>query len=101
MMEAPEIHVLKLNTAYYGTSWRTPTKNELEKLVRCTDRVYNGGMWFMNNRLGLFLKAAGMRPETGPGLEGTGSGTSGVYLTSTLGNRKKILVMLWILEQHI
>ncbi|KAB4118322.1 hypothetical protein GAQ75_23250, partial [Bacteroides uniformis] len=71
-----------------GTSWRTPTKNELEKLVRCTDRVYNGGMWFMNNRLGLFLKAAGMRPETGPGLEGTGSGTSGVYLTSTLGNRK-------------
>ena len=64
------------------------TKNELEKLVRCTDRVYNGGMWFMNNRLGLFLKAAGMRPETGPGLEGTGSGTSGVYLTSTLGNRK-------------
>ena len=78
----------KLNTAYYGTSWRTPTKNELEKLVRCTDRVYNGGMWFMNNRLGLFLKAAGMRPETGPGLEGTGSGTSGVYLTSTLGNRK-------------
>ena len=29
----------KLNTAYYGTSWRTPTKNELEKLVRCTDRV--------------------------------------------------------------
>ena len=78
----------KLNTAYYGTSWRTPTKNELEKLVRCTDRVYNGGMWFMNNRLGLFFKAAGMRPETGPGLEGTGSGTSGVYLTSTLGNRK-------------
>ncbi|MFK2421653.1 fimbrillin family protein, partial [Bacteroides fragilis] len=79
----------KLNTAYYGTSWRTPTKNELEKLVRCTDKVYtNGGMWFMNNRLGLFLKAAGMRPETGPGLEGTGSGTNGVYLTSTLGNGK-------------
>ena len=77
----------KLNTAYYGTNWRTPSKNELEKLSRCTDKVYtNGGMWFMNNRLGLFLKAGGMRPETGAGLEGTGSGTSGTYLTSTLGN---------------
>ena len=27
----------------------------------------------MNNRLGLFLKAAGMRLESGAGLEGTGS----------------------------
>ena len=76
----------KLNTAYYGTNWRTPSKNELEKLSRCTDLVHtNGGMWFMNNRLGLFLKAAGMRLESGAGLEGTGSGTGGVYVTSTVG----------------
>ena len=76
----------KLNTAYYGTNWRTPSKNELEKLSRCTDLVHtNGGMWFMNNRLGLFLKAGGMRLESGAGLEGTGSGTGGVYVTSTVG----------------
>ena len=77
----------KLNTAYYGTSWRTPTKNELEKLARCTDKVYtNGGMWFMNKSLGLFLKAGGMRQESGAGTGGAGYTDHGCYVTSTLGS---------------
>lgn len=42
----------------------------------------------MNNRLGLFLKAAGMRPETGRAQRERDQELSGVYLTSTLGNRK-------------
>lgn len=38
----------------------------------------------MNKSLGLFFKAGGMRLESGAGLEGTGSGTGGVYVTSTV-----------------
>ena len=77
----------KLNTAYYGTGWRTPSKNELEKLARCTDKVYtNGGIWFMNKSLGIFLKAGGVRQESGAGTGGAGYTDHGCYVTSTLGS---------------
>ena len=50
----------KLNTAYYGTGWRTPSENDYISLSRCTDKVLtNGGMWFMNKSIGIFLLAAG------------------------------------------
>ncbi|MFK2515763.1 hypothetical protein ACIXSV_14590, partial [Bacteroides fragilis] len=49
----------KLNTAYYGTGWRTPSENDYISLSRCTDKVLtNGGMWFMNKSIGIFLLAA-------------------------------------------
>ncbi len=79
----------KLNTAYYGTGWRTPSKNELMKLARCTNKILtNSGMWFMNNSIGLFLPAAGCRQDgngsnTSPT---TDSGTDGYYWSSDIGN---------------
>ena len=65
----------KLDPDLYGTGWRTPSINELEKLSRCTDKQLvsnNGvmGMWFMNNPNGVFLPAAGSRSFR------VGSGTS-------------------------
>ena len=46
--------------SYYGTGWRTPTKNELTKLSRCTNKASGGsGMWFMNNPKGVYLIFAG------------------------------------------
>ncbi|MCM0234189.1 hypothetical protein [Bacteroides fragilis] len=54
----------KLNTAYYGMGWRTPSKNELTKLSRCTNKFFvkngaNNGMWFMNSSKGIFLPVTG------------------------------------------
>ena len=50
----------KLNTSTYGTEWRTPSRNELTKLSRCTNKTkVNNGMWFMNSSKGLFLPLAG------------------------------------------
>ena len=50
----------KLNVAYYGTGWRTPSENDYLSLSRCTDKVHtNNGMWFMNKSIGVFLLAAG------------------------------------------
>ena len=75
----------KLNAGTYGTGWRTPSSNELEKLSRCTDKVlatYNGvkGMWFMNKTKGLFLPAAGRRPYSGSGTTATDrAGEEGYY----------------------
>lgn len=68
----------QLNPDIYGVGWRTPGKNELDKLVRCTDMQLvtdNGvkGMWFMNNPKGLFLPAAGLRSDN------EGSGTTATY----------------------
>ena len=45
----------------YGTGWRTPSKDEMDKLSRCTDKavVTNGGnkgFWFMNNTIGFFYQ---------------------------------------------
>lgn len=64
----------KLDASVYGSGWRTPDQLELQMLSRCTDReITNGGMWFMNKTIGLFLPAAGARQKT------EGSGTFGTY----------------------
>ena len=74
----------KLDAATYGSGWRTPSKNEFEKLSRCTDKqlVSNNdtnGMWFMNKTKGLFLPAAGSRHYT------NGSGTLPTDYLDTFG----------------
>lgn len=79
----------KLNSAYYGTGWRTPSKNEMEKLSRCTDKIItNGGLWFMNKNLGLYLKCGGVRQESGAGTGGAGYTDHGCYWTSTPSGTK-------------
>lgn len=79
----------KLDPDKYGTGWRTPTKNELTKLSRCTDKQLvnnNGtmGMWFMNNSNGVFLPAAGARSnDVGSGTTPNNSAVrSGYYWSS-------------------
>jgi len=48
----------------YGTGWRTPSKDEMDKLSRCTNKAVvtsggNKGFWFMNSTIGLFLPFGG------------------------------------------
>lgn len=72
----------------YASGWRTPSRKELEKLGRCTDKQfvsYNGvtGIWFMNNTSGVFLPAGsawgnGSSNTTPPG----SAGTDGLYWSS-------------------
>lgn len=66
----------------YGTGWRTPYNNEIDMLSRCTDGEYtNGGMWFMNKTVGLFLAAGGERYDLyagGPSYTGS-IGSIGYY----------------------
>ena len=83
----------KLSTATYGSDWRTPSKEELEKLCRCNSGTMvenNGanGMWFMSTSRGLFLPAAGYRdPENGSGtVAQTGTRTQGRYWSSSIDN---------------
>lgn len=79
----------RLNAATYGSGWRTPRRDEFQKLARCTDRVMtSGGMWFMNNTIGLFLPAAGNRDRSeGSGTEATSLyGSEGDYWSSDTSN---------------
>ena len=84
----------ELGASTYGSGWRTPSKNELAKLSRCTDKqlvVYNSvkGMWFMNNTKGLFLPAAGYRgSNVGSGTTPTVGvvGTNGFYWSNDASN---------------
>ena len=77
----------KLNTAYYGTGWRTPSENDYISLSRCTDKVLtNGGMWFMNKSIGVFLLASGGIGWGGGSSTGdptSDGGTGGQYWSST------------------
>ena len=77
----------KLNTAYYGTGWYTPSENDYISLSRCTDKVLtNGGMWFMNKGIGVFLLASGGIGWGGGSSTGdptSGGGTGGQYWSST------------------
>ena len=91
----------KLNSSTYGSGWRTPSRNELEKLARCTDKQVvsnNGaqGMWFMNNPKGLFLPAAGYRNHyEGSGITpASGGGTYGYYWSSDAPNSSNSYYML-------
>ena len=74
----------KLSTATYGSGWRTPSKNEMGKLSRCTNKAIVtpsglSGMWFMSTSTGLFLPAAGSRSNL------VGSGTTATYNAGTYG----------------
>ena len=87
----------KLNTAYYGTGWRTPSENDYISLSRCTDKVLtNGGMWFMNKSIGIFLLASGGIGWGGGSSTGdptSDGGTGGQYWSSTYNkNNAKRLV---------
>ena len=87
----------KLNTSTYGTGWRTPSESEYLPLTRCTDNVItNGGMWFMNKSIGIFLLASGSIGNGGGCSTGSptiGGGTIGQYWTSTKdGSRGKCFV---------
>ena len=73
-----------LDESKCGSGWRTPSKNELDKLTRCTDKVLGSndgvaGMWFMNNSKGLFL------PSTGRRSFNEGCGTTGALYTKDYG----------------
>lgn len=88
-----------LSASTYGTGWRTPSRAEFEMLFRCTDKQlvsHNGtnGMWFMNNKSGLFLPAAGFRSTfDNGGVAGSGTtatqeaGTNGLYWSSNVAGR--------------
>ncbi|EXY25065.1 fibrobacter succinogenes major domain family protein, partial [Bacteroides fragilis str. 2-F-2 len=85
----------KLNTAYYGTGWRTPSENDYIPLSRCTDKVLtNGGMWFMNKSIGIFLLASGSIGWGGGCSTGSatiGEGTIGEYWSSTKDGNNQAL----------
>lgn len=72
-----------LDVSRYGSNWRTPSMSELEMLARCSDKeLINGGIWFMNKSIGLFLPAAGSagHPFNWDGLTPTsGAGSEGHY----------------------
>ena len=75
----------KLDASIYGSGWHTPSKNEFEMLVRCSDRaITNEGVWFMNKTSGLYLRLAGYC-EAGSSTSPTErrDGTNGIYRTSS------------------
>lgn len=79
----------ELDPAVYGIGWRTPSKNELLTLSRCTNKtIINGGMWFMNSGKGLFLPAAGYRDyNVGSGITASYyGGSEGYYWSDNGGN---------------
>jgi len=76
----------KLDVKKYGTGWRTPSEFEIAMLSRCTDKVVvDGGMWFMNNPKGLYLRLGGYRGQ----MQGSGrvanysAGSEGEYWSSS------------------
>lgn len=77
----------KLDPSKYGTNWRTPSKNEFDKLSRCSNHkivTNNGkrGMWFMNKTKGLFLPVAGLN-NTGSNTVSNTATIAGYYWSST------------------
>ena len=75
-----------LDAAKYGTGWRTPSADEFDALARCTDgRFIDGGMWFLNNPNGIFLRGAGYRNNNegcGPPLAEEVIRSTGYYWSS-------------------
>lgn len=50
----------KLNIVYYGIGWCILFENDYILLFWCIDKVLiNGGMWFMNKSIGVFLLVFG------------------------------------------
>jgi len=66
-------------------------------LSRCTDKIFtNGGMWFMNNQIGLFLPASGRRQYLiGGGTEPTQfAGEQGSYWSNTASETRAYCMTL-------
>ena len=75
----------RLNPTTYGNDWRLPTRNEFERLTRCTNvkKVSNGvnGVLFLKDTTGIFLPLSGWR-DNSPGTEAEHwPGTYGDYFT--------------------
>lgn len=75
----------RLNPTTYGSGWRLPTRNEMERLGRCTNvkKVSNGvnGVWFLNATTGIFLPLGGWRNKTSGTTADEWPGTYGNYFT--------------------
>ena len=73
----------RLNPTTYGSGWRLPTRNEMERLGRCTNvkKVSNGvnGVWFLNATTGIFLPLGGWRNKTSGTTADEWPGTYGDY----------------------
>ncbi len=73
----------RLNPTTYGSGWRLPTRNELERLGRCNNvkKVSNGvnGVWFLNATTGIFLPLGGWRNKTSGTTADEWPGTYGDY----------------------
>lgn len=90
----------KLETSTYGTGWRTPNRDEITKLSHCTNKVaINGGVWFMNSSIGIFLPIAGYRDWNYGGGCGTTAtlyaGSNAAYWSSTTYNNSNAYYMLF------
>ena len=75
----------RLNPTTYGSGWRLPTRNELERLGRCNNvkKVSNGvnGLWFLNATTGIFLPLGGWRNNNSGTTAEDWPGTYGQYFT--------------------
>lgn len=75
----------RLNPTTYGSGWRLPTRNELERLGRCNNvkKVSNGvnGVWFLNATTGIFLPLGGWRNNNSGTTAEDWPGTYGQYFT--------------------
>lgn len=75
----------RLNPTTYGSGWRLPTRNELERLGRCNNvkKVSNGvnGVWFLNATTGIFLPLGGWRNNNSGTTAEEWPGTYGQYFT--------------------
>ena len=75
----------RLNPTTYGNDWRLPTRNEMERLGRCTNvkKVSNGvnGIWFLNATTGIFLPLGGWRNNSSGTAADEWPGTYGNYFT--------------------
>lgn len=75
----------RLNPTTYGSGWRLPTRNELERLGRCNNvkKVSNGvnGLWFLNATTGIFLPLGGWRNNNSGTTAEDWPGTFGQYFT--------------------
>ena len=78
---------LQLHQETYGTGWRTPSKEEFESLLKCSNKIMDhNGMWFMNNTKGVFLPAGGFRYGGSGTTPTNNSFFGGFYWTSTRYN---------------
>lgn len=72
----------RLNPTTYGSGWRLPTRNELERLGRCNNvKKVSNGVWFLNATTGIFLPLGGWRNNNSGTTAEDWPGTYGQYFT--------------------